>query len=72
MANVKNEPVELLPCPFCGEAPGMRREQFGRESKTQIGCKNDDCPTEPTTYWKPWAEAISDWNTRHREEKGSR
>lgn len=57
-------PVELLPCPFCGELP----ETWGDTSQTFIRCGNDQCiiysKALPYNDYCHKASAWTAWNTR--------
>ena len=56
--------VELLPCPFCGEAAVILPHPGG--TGLRIGCDNDQCPVEAYVYGiEPHkGYLIRDWNTR--------
>ena len=59
----------LLPCPFCG---GEATHSLGAGERLYrtVGCNNDDCDM-PRMWWeredKSEAEAITAWNTRHKQ-----
>jgi Lar family restriction alleviation protein len=63
--------TELKPCPFCGEQPVVDW-RMGKEKYIplfQIRCENNDCTTQPETwYFKSEAEAIQAWNRRKENE----
>ena len=52
---------DLLPCPFCGEAPRLWEYNKG---ECEIECINGHCPSEPHVGIHTKAEAIAAWNTR--------
>jgi len=60
-------PIDLKPCPFCGEQPVLRRAVVHRRV---IECQNPKCSVQPGTH--PVDEdlqAVSAWNTRKEESK---
>ena len=60
-------PIDLKPCPFCGETPALL--PVGRYSWA-IECQNPKCSVQPGTH--PVDEdlqAVSAWNTRKEESK---
>jgi len=66
MSETKTVPVELLPCPFCGEDPDIStRMDEDLWSKnivmwTLVSCANCDIGFE----WPPGADAVAQWNNR--------
>jgi len=60
--------MELLPCPFCGEAP----ETSIVFEKANISCRNKKCLIMPSTWLKSsntnTKKVIKAWNTRNSKE----
>ena len=55
-------PIDLKPCPFCGEAPALLRGGF---SSFTVACMNPKCPVKPETDWEIGdSQAAQSWNTR--------
>lgn len=62
--------LELLPCPFCGESPGLEFCPWG--PYCVISCVNDDCGVIPDVDLKSlrdgqeltWKKAAEIWNRR--------
>lgn len=56
--------TELLPCPFCGEVPGLRR-WHGDRNKWMVFCSASICLINPKTLNLVGKEkAIAVWNNR--------
>lgn len=75
--------AELLPCPFCGSAPGIVPKDPKREGDAwaAVHCENDECPTWEAvrnhgvrvsvfhdSHGESVAAAIAAWNTRGTRE----
>lgn len=60
----KREPAELLPCPFCGDAPEVEPWHGGGPNKHMVGCVNDNCSAQPDVAGATRAKAIAAWNRR--------
>jgi hypothetical protein len=60
-----------LPCPFCGQLPGWRKERIrGSAELRQLVCTNPDCKLEVYTRRSGTDdELIVDWNTRAHPEQ---
>jgi hypothetical protein len=61
MVEITEKALELLPCPYCGEAPKLT-------AGIKVRCVNTSCEVMPFTrsnYCKgfEWA-AVRDWNKR--------
>lgn len=56
--------VTLLPCPFCGTAPVMRKWHGGAPTKVMIHCLKDDCDVSPQVPGDTQVIAVDRWNTR--------
>ena len=52
---------ELLPCPFCGAKPMIRKY---RENLVSVYCGNEKCFTWPDSDAKTLEAAALQWNTR--------
>ena len=60
----KNERIELLPCPFCGEMPVMRAYKSDKDARS-LHCIAAECPINPQTRMAiNMGSALADWNTR--------
>lgn len=61
MTNTQNEPVELLPCPFCGTRPHI---EDGRNDRPWVvQCYNRDCRVQPfIDDGDTKTHAIAGWN----------
>lgn len=56
---------ELLPCPRCGSAEGIRIIKYDEESwSAYCYCKNDSLPSDVCVYGTSEKETIGKWNTR--------
>lgn len=58
--------VKPLPCPWCGEAPAVRKGGYHAGMFT-VHCENEACEVQPQT--RLWSydtrrEAVEAWNTR--------
>lgn len=64
------DPVQLKPCPFCGEAATMVqfKSAWGDGLLTEIGCGSSACALSPVTDEVPAEIAIEAWNRRPTEE----
>ena len=61
-SNTVTVPIKLLPCPFCGVTPLMRRH---RNWGCFVECANNGCVIPVTTRLRGTpAEAAADWNRR--------
>lgn len=56
-------PVELKPCPFCGEDPGACHDA-SHSSAFEIECFNQCCNAKPIVWEVTEAKAVAAWNTR--------
>lgn len=56
-----------LPCPFCGEGPGLAHIITGRY---YVCCENDECKVNPQTGGDSLSEAWANWNRRAPEQAG--
>lgn len=64
------EPVDLLPCPFCGHAPFAR--QIINDGRWAIDCQTANCVRPGTDLTRDKRKAIAAWNTRTAAEAASR
>lgn len=51
---------KLLPCPFCGSLPIIRRVK----NDMSVACEADECDANPATASIDSDEAIARWNKR--------
>lgn len=56
--------ADLLPCPFCGEAPASGLWPVSGGNKWAISCRNDKCTVAPDVIAIDVAIATARWNTR--------
>lgn len=54
----------LLPCPFCGRAPELRRD---RDGFSYVVCANDGCYIKTDGHLN-YESAVNQWNTRKSTE----
>lgn len=56
---------DLLPCPFCGEAPILDHATLVRDTYHWVRCGNQQCSVIPSgMQCLREASAIEAWNTR--------
>jgi hypothetical protein len=55
---------DVLPCPFCGQAPEVVPWHGGGPRKTSVHCDNDTCVATPGVIGPTRAGAIRRWNIR--------
>jgi hypothetical protein len=62
MTNARNNPAELLPCPFCGGSASYAKREIDNILYERIICNNDDC----SCYVECEEDygLIKRWNTR--------
>lgn len=53
-----------LPCPFCGELPGIQSWHGGAKTKRMVNCYNEECYVQPQVTGPTRARAVRNWNQR--------
>lgn len=56
--------MNLLPCPFCGTAPGISPLHGQSRDKTMIACTRPGCHVAPSVTGDSISTAVERWNKR--------
>lgn len=68
MASKRKQPLEPLPCPFCGEPPKVQPWHGGGSRKTMVSCESPVCLASPQVTGSTRRTAVEGWNWRRGAE----